>query len=309
MIAFSTTVGIGCFLQSGKIISAIGPGGAVMGYILMGVVIWSANSSLGEMTAVFPVKGPIIDFCSRFIDESVGFAIGWMAWSVSLFFATYMANLGNRFAYAILTATEVSTLSQTFEFGFDNSYLESKNYPEIPLEWKFGMEISPAVWATFALFLMLGINVLPVRIYGEIEYVFGCIKLIMMVVMIMFNVIISGVNANRGLYPRFWTYQKPYGFFTDTASIGKHVFHGDTARLIGLWSSMNTIFFSLQGMFSVSVTAAENRRLETEESIKIASRKIALRVITLYALLVFSVGLNVPYDDLMIKDSSNNDIR
>lgn len=53
-----------------------------MAYILMGIVIWSANSSLGEMTAVFPVKGPIIDFCSRFIDESVGFAVGWMAWYV-----------------------------------------------------------------------------------------------------------------------------------------------------------------------------------------------------------------------------------
>lgn len=80
MIAFSTTVGIGCFLQSGKIIAAIGPGGAVMAYILMGAVIWSANAGLGEMTSVFPVKGPVIDFCSRFIDESVGFAVGWMAW-------------------------------------------------------------------------------------------------------------------------------------------------------------------------------------------------------------------------------------
>lgn len=80
MIAFSTTVGIGCFLQSGTIIAAIGPGGAVMAYLLMGIVIWSANAGLGEMTAVFPVKGPIIDFCSRFIDESIGFSVGWMAW-------------------------------------------------------------------------------------------------------------------------------------------------------------------------------------------------------------------------------------
>ena len=30
MIAFSSTVGIGCFLQSGKIINQIGPGGALM---------------------------------------------------------------------------------------------------------------------------------------------------------------------------------------------------------------------------------------------------------------------------------------
>lgn len=30
MIAFSSTIGIGCFLQSGKVIHLIGPGGAVL---------------------------------------------------------------------------------------------------------------------------------------------------------------------------------------------------------------------------------------------------------------------------------------
>lgn len=92
MIAFSTTVGIGCFLQSGKLISIIGPGGAVLAYLIMGAIIWSANAALSEMTAVFPVKGPIIDFCSRFIDESVGFAIGWMAWYVHLKQLSKLAN-------------------------------------------------------------------------------------------------------------------------------------------------------------------------------------------------------------------------
>lgn len=80
MIAFSSTIGIGLFLQSGKVIYLIGPGGAVLAYLMMGSVLWSAVASLGEMTAVFPVKGPIIDFASRFFDESVGFAVGWMAW-------------------------------------------------------------------------------------------------------------------------------------------------------------------------------------------------------------------------------------
>lgn len=80
MIAFSATIGIGLFLQSGKVIYLIGPGGAVLAYLIMGTVLWSAIASLGEMTAVFPVKGPIIDFPSRFFDESIGFAVGWMAW-------------------------------------------------------------------------------------------------------------------------------------------------------------------------------------------------------------------------------------
>ena len=143
----------------------------------------------------------------------------------------------------------------------------------------------------------------------QIEYVFGTTKLVAMVGMIMYNVIMSGINASNGLYPRFWTYQKPYSFFSSDLTINHHNFTGNTARLLGIWTAMNTIFFSMQGMFSVSVTAAENRRLESEESIKIATRKIALRTITLYAFLVFSVGLNVPTDDAEIQDSAVSTIR
>lgn len=215
-----------------------------------------------------------------------------------------------RFAYAILTATEISVLSQTFQFHFDTDYLRAFNYPQETLQWDFGLHISPAVWATFALGLMLAINILPVRTYGEIEYGFGCIKLIMMVLIIMYNVIISGVMASRpGNFGRFWTYQGKYSFFTNHLTSETHNFYGSTARLIGIWTAMNTIFFSMQGMFSVSVTAAENRRLETEESIKIATRKIALRTIVLYSLLIFSVGLNVPFDDPEIQDKAINNIR
>lgn len=200
-------------------------------------------------------------------------------------------------------------LSQTFQFRYEPEYLKVHNYPNSTLEWNFGLQISPAVWAAFGLFLMLLINVFPVRVYGEVEYFFGVIKLVMMILMIMFNIIISGVNASNGIGGRFWTYKGKYGFFIDQMEIGSHVFYGNTARLLGIWSGMTTIFFSLQGMFSVSVTAAENRRLESEESIKIATRKIALRVITLYALLVFSVGLNVPSDEPEIIDPSTNAIR
>jgi amino acid transporter len=80
MIAFSVTVGIGLFLSSGKVLFLTGPGVAVVVYILVGLSLWSVNACLGEMTALFPIKGPIFEFPSRFIDEAVGFACGWMVW-------------------------------------------------------------------------------------------------------------------------------------------------------------------------------------------------------------------------------------
>jgi len=69
---------------------------------------------------------------------------------------------------------------------------------------------------------------------------------------------------------------------------------------------MTTCLFGMAGFDAVSVAAAESRDLEKDESIKLATRKIALRVILLYALATFTVGLNVPYTDPNLNVSAIN---
>jgi len=51
------------------------------------------------------------------------------------------------------------------------------------------------------------------------------------------------------------------------------------------------------GFDAVAIAAAESQDLERDESIKLATRKISLRIILLYALATLAVGLNVPYTD------------
>ena len=85
MIGFSTVLGLGLFLSAGKAIYMAGPGAAVLAYLVAGTIMWSVMACLGEMTALFPVKGPIFEFPRRFIDESVGLAIGWITWYVAFF--------------------------------------------------------------------------------------------------------------------------------------------------------------------------------------------------------------------------------
>lgn len=80
MIGFSTVLGVGLFLSAGKAIFLAGPGAAVLAYIVTGSIIWSAMACMGEMTALFPVKGPVFEFARRFVDQSVGFAVGWISW-------------------------------------------------------------------------------------------------------------------------------------------------------------------------------------------------------------------------------------
>ncbi len=80
MIAFSTVVGIGFFLQAGRVTYLVGPGLAWVAYILMGTALWSVMASLGEMTALLPVKGGVFEFPCRFLDAGIGYACGWMSW-------------------------------------------------------------------------------------------------------------------------------------------------------------------------------------------------------------------------------------
>lgn len=80
MITFSSVVGVGLFLQSGRVIYLAGPGLAWIAYFLMGTIVWSVMACLGEMTALFPVPGAIFQMPCRFVDASMGYAVGWMSW-------------------------------------------------------------------------------------------------------------------------------------------------------------------------------------------------------------------------------------
>src|ERR1700742_365241 len=72
----------GILITSAKVLHAAGPGGGILAYVLTGTVAWSVIASLGEMTALMPVKAPIVEFASRYVDSAVGFATGWMYWFV-----------------------------------------------------------------------------------------------------------------------------------------------------------------------------------------------------------------------------------
>lgn len=201
-----------------------------------------------------------------------------------------------------------------FQFGFTKEYLEAFDYPRQTLEWTFGLHTNPNVWVGIILIVVFLLNLLPVKAYGEVEYMFGCIKMVVIVGLILFNVILNAKMVHDGTIPSpFSTYDSPYGFFSNNVTIAsgnqEHSYTGGTGHLIGMWSSMTTIFFSYQAFYTVSVTAAENKDLDRDESIKLATRKICLRVILLYTLLVFTVGLNVPYTDLNLLDTSITSIR
>jgi amino acid permease len=300
MIAFSACIGVGFFLQSGRVVYLTGPGMAVIAYILIGTVMSSTMVCLGEMTALFPVQGPLFEFPRRFLDDAVGYAVGWLSW----------------FSWTVIIAAEVLAVAQLWDFGFEEEYLREVRYPEETLRWPAGQSTSPAVWVGLFLCVIGAVNVLPVRQYGQLEFIFGSIKMTFICILILFNVIINAMQRihHQG-NSRFWTYNDPYGFISQNYTLqavpgqDEKVILGTTGQLAGVWSAMTTIIWSMIGFETVAITAAENQDLEKDETVKLGTRKIALRITLLYSLTLLIVGLNVPYTDPNLRDLAVNSIR
>jgi amino acid permease len=218
--------------------------------------------------------------------------------------------IGFRFQYVIVIAAEVTAIVQLFNFQFDPQYLEYVGYPDPTLEWSFGQHTSPVVWIGVSLIYILSLNMLPVRAYGEIEYVFGCCKIVFLVMLILFNVIINAHSITSHDNPSpFKNYDSPYSFESKNFTVHDKVVTGGPGHLASIWTAMTVAVFGMSGFDAVAITAAESRDLERDESIKIATRKISLRIILLYSLAIFAVGLNVPYTDPNLRGYATDSIK
>lgn len=57
-----------------------GPVGALLAFVFASITILSVMRSLAEMVSIRPVQGALMDFPSVFVDEALGFAVGYSYW-------------------------------------------------------------------------------------------------------------------------------------------------------------------------------------------------------------------------------------
>lgn len=77
MIALGGSIGTGLFVTSGSAIAKAGPGGALLAYCGIGIMVFFLMTSLGEMATYLPVSGSFSTYATRFVDPALGFALGW----------------------------------------------------------------------------------------------------------------------------------------------------------------------------------------------------------------------------------------
>lgn len=173
MIALGGSIGTGLFVASGSAISQAGPGGAIVAYIGIGLMVYFLMTSLGEMATYLPVSGSFATYSRRFVDPALGFAMGWNYW----------------FNWAITVAVDISTCALVLQFWF----------PHVP-GWVFSL---------IALALVFLINAVSVRSFGETEYWLSLIKIITVIIFLGVGVLtIFGILGGKATYLNNFTYKK-----------------------------------------------------------------------------------------------------
>lgn len=61
----------------GSALTRAGPLSVLLGYSFTGVAVFAMMQCLGEMATWLPLPGAIPQFCARYVDDALGFAVGW----------------------------------------------------------------------------------------------------------------------------------------------------------------------------------------------------------------------------------------
>ncbi|MBQ0138398.1 MAG: amino acid permease [Kurthia sp.] len=182
MISLGGTIGTGLLLASGNSVAEAGPGGALLAYGLIGIMVFFLMTSLGEMAAYMPVAGSFSTYATKFIDPALGFALGWNYW----------------YNWAITIAAEVAAVTIVMKYWFPDT-----------ASW---------IWSASFLFLIFFLNFLSVKVFGESEYWFAMIKVVTIIIFLVLSALmlfgILGGHAPKG-FTNFFVGDGPFhgGFF------------------------------------------------------------------------------------------------
>ena len=208
MIAIGGAIGTGLFLGAGKAISKAGPS-LVLAYAIAGAVIFIIMRALGELLMYRPVSGSFSEYAREFVGPFAGFVTGWTYW---LF-------------WVVTGITEVTAAAQYMTYWF-----------------------SVPQWVSALLFtiILYGVNLISVKLFGELEFWFSMVKVTAIIGMIL---ICAGVLTLG---------------FSDA---------GDTASVTHLWAdggffphgikgtlmTLQIVMFAFLAVELVGVTAGESK--------------------------------------------------
>lgn len=164
-------------------------------YIFLSFLVYCVITAIIEVAAYLPTPGSSMNlFAYRYVSKSLGFALGYL----------YFYSLG------ILVPYELTAAGLVIDY------------------WNSPVNIG--VWITVMMIVVVGLNCLPVRFYGETEFWFAATKVIMMLGLLMVSIILffGGGPSHDRLGFRYWQ---------DPGAANTYMAGGNLGRFIALLST------------------------------------------------------------------------
>ncbi|RFU61789.1 amino acid permease [Peribacillus glennii] len=250
LIAIGGTIGTGLFLGSGKAIQLAGPS-ILLAYLIVGIAVFFVMRALGELLLSNAGYQSFTDFAVDYIGPWAGFVTGWTYW----------------FCWIMVAMADIIAVGVYVQYWFD-----------IP-QW---------VPALICLIILLGLNLLTVKLFGELEFWFALIKVITILALIIVGIILLVI-----------------GFQTNTGTVSvKNLWeHGGLFPngISGFLLSFQMVVFAYVGVELVGVSAAETAN--PKKSIPSAINKIPMRILFFYVGALFVILCINPWDQLNASSS------
>ena len=237
LIAIAGTIGTGLFLGAGRSISLTGPS-IVFVYLLTGVFMYFMMRAIGEMLYMDPNQHTFINFITKYLGKGWGFFSGWSYW-VSLIF---------------LGMAEITAVATYVQYWFPH--------------W-------PA-WEIQLVFLLIlsSVNLIAVKIFGEVEFWFGMIKIITDFKTPAGHASLANITQGFQMFPKGW---------------------------VSFVMTFQMVFFAYQAIEFVGVTTSEtaNPRKVLPKAIK----EIPVRIVIFYVGALIAIMAIFPWQQLPVNES------
>lgn len=248
LIAIGGAIGTGLFMGSGKTISLAGPS-ILLVYLIIGVMLFFVMRAMGELLLSNLAYKSFIDFSTDLLGPWAGFFCGWTYW----------------FCWIITAIADVIAIAAYAQYWFPG--------------------LVPWIPALLCVLLLLSLNLVTVRLFGEMEFWFALIKIVAICALII---------TGFGLVA--WGFQSPSGHVASLSNLWNDGGLFPTG-LGGFFAGFQIAVFAFVGIELVGTTAAETAN--PERNLPRAINSIPVRIVLFYVLSLVVIMAVTPWREVV----------